>query len=328
MNAQKIFGVLAKYFENPEIHEIIVDAPDDVYWEEKGQIKESASVFKDASEIEAVITSIFASVGRKFEDLNGYGDCRLEDGTRVAAVLAPLSIKGPALVIRKMPSHHVSFDDLKTWKAIDEDGEKIISKLLLKGKNILMAGNTGSGKTTMTNVMVGAMDPAWRLVTVEKTAELHVDRKRAVCLETEHASQEELSELIKKSAHLRGDYIVINELLGAEAFEAVKLMRDGPSILATIPAESASGALSRVELLCMMGQYGLGISEVRSMVGSSVEAVVYQERREDGTRKVSHIALVEGLDHNGKYNLKPLFTFDEEDSSFNLTNAGKKFLAS
>ena len=227
-----------------------------------------------------------------------------------------------------MPKQKITFDDLENFKALDTNGRKIIEKLFLKGISILTAGNAGSGKTTLANCMLQAINPIWRVVTVEKTAELQTDRKRILRLETANSRDDEMSDLVKKAGMFRGDYIVVNELIGPEVFEIVKLGREGYSIMGTISSEGAVDALKKAELLCLMGQYGLGIEHIRFMVSTGFGAVVYQERLNNGKRKVTNISLVEGLDENGKYKLTPLFTYIPEENQFLTTKAGQDFLKS
>jgi pilus assembly protein CpaF len=326
MNVEQMMGPLSEIFKNKEVSEIIVDSFDDVYWEQSGKILESSDLFKNSEEIFSVIKNIFRSVGRELEENQGYADCRLEDGTRVAAVFGSISLNGPALVIRKLPYHNVTLDNLISWNCLDDNGAKLIKKIMQKGKNVVLAGNAGSGKTTMANVIVEQIDPAWRVVTVEKTAEMDFKRKRTLRLETPNAKQEEMVELLKNAYQLRADYFIVNELVGAEAFESVKFMKEGYSVLATIMAESCLDALKRIELLSMMSSYGFGVEELRHQIASGVQIVINQKRLENGQRKIVGITAIEGLTDDGKYKMKPLYSYDESSESFYLTKEGEKFL--
>lgn len=129
MNVEQMMGPLSEIFKNKEVSEIIVDAHDDVYWEQSGKILEADDLFKSSDEIYTVIKNIFRSVGRELDENQGYADCRLEDGTRVAAVFSPISLNGPALVIRKLPYHNVTIEDLVKWQSVDENVSKLIKKL-------------------------------------------------------------------------------------------------------------------------------------------------------------------------------------------------------
>ena len=194
------------------------------------------------------------------------------------------------------------------------------------GKNVILAGNAGSGKTTLANVIIEQIKPAWRVVTVEKTAELDFKRKRTLHLETPNAKQEEMVELLKNAYQLRANYFVVNELVGAEAFESVKFMKEGYSVLATIMAEGPLDALKRIELLSMMSSYGFGVEEVRHQIASGVEIVINQKRLSTGKRKIVQITAIEGLTEDGKYKMKPLYSYDESSDSFYLTKEGERFL--
>ncbi|MCP4911721.1 MAG: CpaF family protein [Oligoflexia bacterium] len=328
---KNVFGALQEIYNNPAVSEIIVDKFNDVYWEESGKIVESDKLFSSSDEIIEVIEGILKSVGRKVKNIeNGFADLRLEDGSRVAITLPPISINGPTILIRKLPHHNVSFDDMLKWNVATQEGIDICKKIMATDQNVLLAGNAGSGKTTMANLLIEAIDPAWRVVTVEKVAELNVNgRKRTHQLETPNAKAEELQELVKKASYLRADTLVINELHGSEAFEATKLMREGYGVMATISAESSSDALKKCEMFCLMGQFGLGINEIKYHVSSAVNYVIFQERLpHDGSRKITHIAKVEGVNEAGKYQLTSLYFYDRDADKFVLTNDGQKFIES
>lgn len=326
---KNVFGALQEIYNNPSVSEIVVDKFNDVYWEEGGKIVESESLFSNSDEIKDVIEDLLKSVGRKLKHVeNGFADIRLEDGTRVAITLPPISINGPTLLVRKLPNHNVTFDDMLKWNVATQEGIDICKKIMATDQNIILAGNAGSGKTTMANLLIEAIDPAWRVVTVEKTAELNVNgRKRTHQLETPNAKAEELQDLVKKASFLRADTLVINELHGPEAFEATKLMREGYGVMATISAESSSDALKKCEMFCLMGQFGLGINEIKYHVSSAVNYVIFQERLpHDGSRKITHIAKVEGVNDAGKYELTSLYFYDKDAENFVTTNDGEKFL--
>jgi pilus assembly protein CpaF len=325
---KKIFGPIQEIYNRPGVTEMIIDKFDDVYWEESGKIEESQNLFKNEGEILNIIENILGSVNRTLSSVEGgFVDLRLEDGTRVAITLPPLSIDGPSMVIRKPVLNSISAKDLIEMGAINEEGWKICQKLMKKGKNTLLAGNAGCGKTTMANILISEIDKEWRVVTVEKVAELDtMKRKRTLRLETMSGKQAEMGELILKSSLLRADTLVVNEIIGPEAFEAIKLMREGYSILATISAEAVTDALKKCELFCLMGQYGLGVEEVKYHVSSGVDVIIYAERLKSGKRVISNISLVEDLDEKGRYKVCPRFTYDETSESFFTTPAGKKIL--
>jgi pilus assembly protein CpaF len=326
MNAEQMLGPLSDIFKKKEVSEIIVDSFDDVYWEESGKILESSDLFQSSEEIYTVIKNIFRSVGRELDESQGYADCRLDDGTRVAAVFGPISLNGPALVIRKLPYHNVTMEDLIKWEAVDKKGSELIKKIMATGKNVILAGNAGSGKTTLANVIIEQINPAWRVVTVEKSAELDFKRKRTLRLETPNAKQEEMVELLKNAYQLRADYFIVNELVGAEAFESVKFMKEGYSVLGTIMADGCLDALKRIELLSMMSSYGFGVEEVRHQIASGVQIVINQKRLSTGQRKVVQITAIDGLTDDGKYKMNPLYSYDDSSDSFYLTKEGEKFL--
>lgn len=325
----KEMKVLEKLYANEDVHEIIVDRFDDVYWDQGGELKESETLLRNEEEIYEVIDSLLELVGRDRDSVeNGFADLRLPDGNRVAITLPPISLNGPAILIRKFPRQKVTPADIIKWKAVDENGWKICEKLLANNTNILLAGNAGCGKTTTANMLVDAIPKAYRVVTVEKTATLVTDgRKRTLRLETPNAKQHEMKDLLVKAGYLRADYLVIHDLNGSEAFETINYMRAGYSVIAAATAEGVRDALKKMEIFCMMDSLNISPTEIKYHVGTGVGAVIFQERRPDGSRKISNISLVEGLDENNEYILKPLFFYDEDTDSFVTTDAGVDYLS-
>mgnify|MGYP000376597626 CR=1 FL=1 len=321
------FGKLQDLYNDADVMEIIIDQHDDIYWEKAGKTYESDSLLKSEDDIKDIAANLLKSVGRNFTDINeGFADIRLQDGTRVAITTSPIALNGTSMVIRKMPKKEIDLDDMIKFNVLTSDAKKILEKLMLTGKNVILAGNAGSGKTTMANQLIKAIDPSWRVVCIEKTAELLTNRKRTLRLETPNAKKNEMQELIKKASLLRADTFVINELVGSETFDALNLMREGYSVLATMMSEGVYDALKKAELFCLMGQYGFGVNEIKYHVSSAVDAVIYQERLADGRRVLSNISLVNGIDENGKYKTIPLFTYDDETDEFIFTQSGMDFI--
>lgn len=325
---ENIFGKLQAIYDNPQVIEIIIDAPDDVYWCEGQSIKQKADLFKDQSEITQLTKQLLSQAERRLEDIKqGYADFRLAEGTQVILAAPPLNPAGPSLVIKKPVKQDFHFEDLIKWGAIDKNGRDICLKLLEQGKNILVAGNAGSGKTTLVNILVENISPQWRVITTERVITLDIKkRKRTLQFECPTGEQKEISDLIQKAQSMRADYIVVNELMGPETFECIKCMREGYSVLATLSAETVGDALRKSELMCLMGQLGLGPQEIRHHVASGVDAVIYQERLSSGKRVVTQIALVEDVNELGKITTAPLFSYDEESEQFTLCPSGEKFL--
>lgn len=324
----KEMGILADIFNKATVTEIIVDRYDDVYWEDGGKTYESDSLFKNEHEIMELIEALLKSVGRDLQSVeNGFADIRLGDGTRVTLTLPIISLNGPALVIRKLPSKRVSVADIISWKSIDDEGWKICQKLLETNKNILLAGNAGSGKTTILNLLTESIPQKYRVVTIEQSAEMMTHaRKRTLRLETPSGRPNEMKDLIKKAGLLRSDYYVVNELRGSEAFDTINLMREGYEVITTLMAEGVRDALKKLEVLCMMDSLNISPSEIKYHVAAGVEVVIFQERLASGRRVISNISLLQGQDEKGDYICRPLFYFDEESDCFITTNNGKEFL--
>lgn len=305
-------GKLNDLYQNPEIMEIFVDGPHDVYWEDREKMTNGEGFFKDNKEVKDLIKDLYKSTGRDSDDLKrGFGDFKLADGTRVAFTLPPISTNGPTLTIRKLPQEKMTVENLLKFGAVNKEGWELCCEIANGKGTVLLAGNVGSGKTTVANLLLDSIDKEMRLITVEKISEVETEnRRRTVRLETPHCKQGEMKDLIQVAGKLRADSIYINELMGAETFEALKLMREGNHILAGICADGASDALKRCELYCLMDQPSIGLDEIKYHVANAVDYVIYQERREDGKRVIAHIAKVEGLDEDGRYLLKPLYTHE------------------
>jgi len=324
----KILGPLEDVYNDNEVSEIFVDSFDDVYIEKNGKIINLENIFKNQNEVELLIEKILASQKKSISDIqNGFTTLTLKDSSRIAITLEAISISSPTITIRKHFRNNFSFDDLKKFKAINEDGQQICEQLLKKDKNILIIGNTGSGKTTLTNIITDLIDKRYRLVTVEQVGELDTSsRKRTIRLRTPNSKNFEMSELISNASKLRVDTMVINELKGKEVYDALNIMSEGVHVISLMAAESVHHAIKKCELLCLSAKMGLNLSQIKYQISQSIDVIIFQERLGNGRRVVTNISTLSDLDQNDDYSLSPLFGYDEDSENFFTTDAGKLFV--
>lgn len=308
----KNFGPLEKIFVDKDVYEFCVDAFDDVYLEKKGKIENQDGLFKNEDELVETIQKVLATVGRKLTAEEPFADVRLSDGTRVIASIPPMAIRSANMLVRKPVIQKVDLDQMKKWGAVDDKSEAILKEAIKNGKNIVLAGTLGSGKMTFMNALISEIDPIWRVVSVEKKAELNTQRRRLVSLETVKGTAKEFQELVRHAANLRGDYVIVSEVEGAEALNTLEIMKRGNSTMCSLMATSASEALKRLEFLCLSAGTGVGREDLKYLISESVDMIVTMKKWEKGAkRSVTSIASVKGLREDLKYDLE--FHYNEED---------------
>ncbi len=289
---KKAFGPLWDVYNNDKVVEIIVDALDDVYYEEGSQIKNLDDVFTDSSQIETVIRSLAKLAGKTIDSDTYAINFAINETTKVMAVLPPLSLKGPAFNLIKIPKQRLTWDDLIRANAIDEEGRNLISDMLKNCKSILLAGSAGSGKTTHANILVASMPKEYRIVTIERTPELSVDRKRSARLQTLNNQPEEMLELVKVASKMRADYLILNEVQGPEVMNYLELLRDGNSGIALLSADNIFDSIKRLEFKAMSSSFAGSIDDLRYSISQAFDYIIFQEVRDNGCRVMSKIAKI------------------------------------
>lgn len=311
-NVSELFGPLKKYHADSDVFEFCVDAFDDVYVEKNGKIINDDKAFKNEKELFKTIEALVESVERKISAKNPYADIRLADGTRVTAIIPPMSTTGPSLLVRKPVKQDVDLQQIVEWKGVDEKGAQIIREGLLAGKNIVLAGMAGTGKMTMMNAFIKEMNPEWRVICAEKNREVEVERKRYVALETLKGTQEEFLELVKKAQGFRGDYLVATRADGDVAIKLLEYMRGETSVLMEMTANGASDLLKRLEVFGLTSLNGAHREDVQFFITDAIDMVVTMGRdSKTGRRFIEHIAEVKGLTDEGKYDLESLYVDSE-----------------
>jgi pilus assembly protein CpaF len=315
------FGPLERLLSDPTITEIMVVNPTTIYVERAGRIIKTDARFTDDERVRAVIERIVAPLGRRIDESSPLVDARLPDGARVNVVIRPLAVKGTCITIRRFPRVPLTLDRLVELGSLSRAMGRFLTRSVVVRKNILVAGGTASGKTTLLNVLSAAIPEHERIVTIEDAAELQLGQPHVVALETRPANAEGRGEyrtrdLVRNAMRMRPDRIVVGECRGGEALDMLQAMNTGhDGSLTTLHANSPREAMARLETLALMADVGLPVHAIREQMSTSLDLVVQQQRYPDGARKVSEIAGVAGLDDNGNVTLRSIFRFETKGLS-------------
>lgn len=310
-----IFGLgpLQDLLDTPNISEIMIVSPDLVYVERGGQIVESDSKFLGDEALLNVIERIVAPLGRRIDRSSPLVDARLKDGSRVNAVIPPIALKGPCLTIRRFPAHRVTVGDLVKWGSMPSGAAALLDAAVKMPKNVVVAGGTGSGKTTMLNCLSAMIPDDDRIVTIEDAAELQLQQEHVVSLETKPANVEgkgayTIRDLVKNALRMRPDRIVVGECRGEEAFDMLQAMNTGhDGSMTTIHSNSAQDAISRIETMVLMAA-DLPLQAVRRQIGQAVDIIVFVGRLKNGRRMTIQITEVLGLNpQTGEVDTRDVF---------------------
>ncbi len=295
------FGPLQDLLRMPAITEIMVVSSDQIYVEADGVVERSGRRFISDQVTESVIERIVAQVGRRIDKSQPLVDARLPDGSRVNAVIAPLSLSGPCLTIRRFPAKRLTIDDLIHKQSLTSSAAAFLRAAVANHRNVLISGGTGSGKTTMLNALSSFIPYKERIVTVEDTAELRLHQEHVVTLETRPANVEGVGEytardLVKNALRMRPDRLIVGECRGGEALDMLQAMNTGhDGSMTTVHANSAAEVIERLELLVLMA-VELPIKAIHRQIASALDLVVQIVRLPSGKRMVSQIAEVERMD--------------------------------
>jgi pilus assembly protein CpaF len=308
-------GPLEELLGDPSVSEIMVVDPETIYVEQRGKLSRAAVKFTDDERVRAVIERIVTPLGRRIDESSPIVDARLADGSRVNAVIAPLALRGSAITIRKFSRTPLTLDDLIGFGAMSDAMGRFLTRSVRARRNIVIAGGTGSGKTTLLNVLSAAIPSEQRIVTIEDAAELQLAQPHVVSLETRPANLEgkgeySIRELVKNALRMRPDRIVVGECRGGEALDMLQAMNTGhDGSLTTTHANSPHEALARLETLVLMAGLALPVRAIREQIAGAVQLLVQQSRLSDGSRKVTAISEVVGVNDEGEIELLPIFEF-------------------
>jgi pilus assembly protein CpaF len=283
--------------------------------------------FEDESHLRRIINKIVAQVGRRIDDASPMVDARLPDGSRVNAVIPPLSLSGPLVTIRKFGRDRLDMDGMVKVGTLTPETIDFLGRCVKARLNILISGGTGSGKTTLLNAMSAAIPDTERIVTIEDAAELQLVQRHVLRLEhrpknTEGEGEVTIRDLVRNSLRMRPDRIVVGEVRGAEALDMLQAMNTGhDGSLSTVHANSTRDALARVETMVLMAGYDLPLRAIRQQVASALDLIIHLERLHDGSRKVIAITEVQGMESD-VITLQDLYRFDVDAAASQRTVIG------
>lgn len=325
-----IFEATVDYFLQPVIEfmndesvsEIMINSADEIYIERQGKIIKTDACFEDERSLQAAVNNVLQFTGKRMDPLAPLIDSRLPDGSRVHVVLPPLSRKGTLVTIRKFIKVNLDADFLLQCGAWTREVMDYLKVAVLAEKNMLVAGGTSSGKTSLLNVISSFIPDSSRIVTIEDSAELDLQQSHVVSLEARPADrwgkgEVNICDLFRSSLRLRPDRIVIGEVRGGEALDMIQAMTSGHAgSMSTLHANTALDALNRLETLALMSKVELPLHALRSQIASAMDIIVLMTRMKDGSRRITEVAEVLPLGDDGHYNIQPIFKLNllESDS--------------
>lgn len=309
------YGPIDIYLKDDDVTEVMVNGPERIYVEKKGKLVQTPTTFIDENHLRRIIDKIVSQVGRRIDESSPMVDARLLDGSRVNAVIHPLSIGGPFLTIRKFSADPLKVEDLIRFGSFNPKVAKLLEAIVLGRANIIVSGGTGTGKTTLLNVLSGFIPHDERIVTVEDAKELQLKQDHVLSMETRPPNVEgkgaiTIRDLVRNTLRMRPDRIVVGECRAGEALDMLQAMNTGhDGSLTTVHSNSPRDSLARLETLTLMAGYDLPVRAIREQIASAVDVIVQLTRLRDGTRRVTHITEVQGMEGETIV-LQDLFLFD------------------
>lgn len=308
-------GPLERYLEDPTVTEIMVNRADQIYVERNGHLFLTDAKFTGEDALRRVIERIVSRVGRRIDESSPLVDARLADGSRVNAIVPPLAVNGASLTIRKFGREALTVEKLVQFGSLTPDMAELLEACVLARMNIIVSGGTGTGKTTMLNVLSSFIPATDRIVTIEDAVELQLQQDHVVRLESRPANIEgrgevSIRELVRNSLRMRPDRIVVGEVRGGESLDMLQAMNTGhDGSISTVHANSPRDAVARLETLVLMAGLDLPLRAIREQIASAVNLIVHISRLRDGTRRVTHVTEVQGMEGD-IVTLQDAFVFD------------------
>ncbi len=320
------YGPIDALLRDPAINEVMVNGPDSVYVERNGKIVLTDVHFVDEAHVRRIIDKIVSQIGRRVDEATPMVDARLPDGSRVNVIVHPLAIGGPFMTIRRFAADPYQVHDLVTFGTITEQVANFIDACVRGRLNVVVSGGTGTGKTTMLNVLSSFIPPDERIVTIEDAKELQLQQPHVLCCEARPSNIEgkgevTIRDLVRNSLRMRPDRIVVGEVRGGEAIDMLQAMNTGhDGSITTVHSNSPRDTLSRIETMSLMAGMDLPVRVIREQMASALDLVVHLTRLRDGTRRVTHVSEVMGMEGDVIV-LQDLYLFDygmgmDEDGKF------------
>lgn len=309
------YGPIDPYLADPEITEVMVNGPHSVWVERAGKIMKTDTRFVDANHLARIIEKIVGQVGRRIDEATPMVDARLPDGSRVNAIIHPLAIGGPYVTIRKFAVDPFTVDDLVANNSMSEQVAGLLKRCVEGRLNIIVSGATGSGKTTLLNVLSNFIPADERIITVEDAAEVQLNQAHVLTLESrppnlEGKGEVTIRDLVRNTLRMRPDRIIVGEVRGGEALDMLQAMNTGhDGSLTTVHSNSPRDTLARIETMVLMAGMDLPIRAIREQMASALDLVVHIHRLRDGTRRITHVTEVVGMEGD-VITLQDLMLFD------------------
>ena len=315
------YGPLTDLLDNDSITEIMVNGPSDIYVEIDGKLVKDESVsFINEKHIIRTIQRIVQPLGRTIDAANPMVDARLRDGSRLNAIIPPLSLKGPVLTIRKFAKNLEGIEDLLRMGSLTAKMATFLDAAVKAKLNIIISGGTGTGKTTLLNMLSGFIEDHERIITIEDAAELRLKQSHVISLETRSVNYEgegevTIRDLVKNSLRMRPDRIIVGEVRGKEAFDMMQAMNTGhEGSITTLHANSPVDAINRLETMLLMNDMDLPIPAIRGYIENAIDLIVQIDRLSDGKRKITSISEIAGLKNN-EIIIKEIFAYKQQGLS-------------
>ncbi len=309
------YGPIDRLLKDDSVTEVMVNGPEQVFVEQNGRLTKTDASFVDETHLRRIIDKIVGQIGRRIDEASPMVDARLPDGSRVNAVIQPLSIDGPFLTIRKFSKEPFQVDDLIRFGTLNAASARFLQACVVGRLNMIVSGGTGTGKTTTLNVLSSFIPADERIVTIEDAKELQLHQEHVLAMETRPPNIEgkgsiSIRDLVKNSLRMRPDRLVVGECRGGEALDMLQAMNTGhDGSITTVHSNSPRDTLARLETLTLMAGFDLPVRAIREQMASAIDVIVHLMRLRDGTRRVTHITEVQGMEGD-VITLQDIFLFD------------------
>jgi pilus assembly protein CpaF len=322
------YGPLERLLADESVSEVMVNGPDKIWVERNGRLSETALRFNDDSHLRRIINKMVAQVGRRIDESSPMVDARLPDGSRVNAIIPPLSLSGPLITIRKFHQKRFDLEELIRIDTLSRESVDFLRRCVEAQLNILISGGTGTGKTTLLNALSSAIPDSDRIVTIEDAAELQLSQRHVLRLEGRQKNIEgegeiSIRDLVRNSLRMRPDRIIVGEVRGPESLDMLQAMNTGhDGSLSTVHANSPRDALSRVETMVLMAGFELPLRAIRGQICSALDMIIQLDRVEDGSRRVTAITEVQRMESE-IITLQDIYSFKLDQILADRTVIGK-----